>query len=358
MRQNPQKKQWWKLIVWAVVIIGGYFFYNNIQYNNAINESVVSSKNIGEASEVDMTFVIFSGDSPTKIANALKEQNLISSSEYFLKYLKENNLDSKLYAGNYELKNTMTLSEIAKIVTTKAEFVKILVPEGLTISEMDARFAKNNIFEAGDFENCVLKTCDFSSFDFIADFTVLSKREYLEGYFFPATYKIRESELTPQKLANEMLKAFKIRAINLGILNGKNGKTLQEIVTMASIIEKESSTHSGEEPNMISGILWNRIDKKIPLGADATIRYALQKDSSALTHSDLSADNKFNTRLYKGLPPHAIANAGEDSLKSAGNPTNTKFLFYLHDKTKKIHYAVTNTQHENNKKTFCGGSCE
>ncbi len=353
--QPAQKKQWWKLIVWAVVLIGGYFFYDNSKYSDAIESSAFSESGISTESVI---FTINSGDSPRKIADTLEEKNIIVSAKYFLRYLKENNLDAKLYAGKYELDNTDTLLEVAKILTTKAEFIKILIPEGLTISEIDARLAQKNIFPAGDFERCVLKTCNFTNFDFIEDFTVLNKREYLEGYFFPATYKVKEQDLTPQIFANKMLEAFEMRAKKLDILEGKNGKTLNEIVTMASIIEKESSTHSGEESNMISGILWNRIKKGIPLGADATIRYALQKNSSALTRSELSEDNKFNTRLYKNLPPHAISNPGEASLESAINPTNTEYLFYLHDKNKKIHYAVSNAQHEKNKTKFCGGSCE
>jgi len=359
MQKKMQKKrQWWKLIIWAIVIIGAYYLYDNYQYKSAINEGVVTRENDEFTKEVNETFTILHGNSPTVIAKRLEEKKLISSSSYFLRYLKNNNLDSELYSGSYELNNIMTLSEIAIKLTTKAEFIKILIPEGLTIQEIDARLASKNIFTAGEFEKCVLQTCNFTNFDFISDFTILSKRKYLEGYFFPATYKIKESELTPQIFANKMLEAFEIRAKKLDILDGKNGKTLQEIVTMASIIEKESSTHSGKEPNMISGILWNRIDQNIPLGADATIRYALKKDSSALTRIELQKDNTFNTRKYKGLPPHAIANAGEASLKAAINPSDTKYLFYLHDKKQKIHYAITNTQHENNKTQFCGGSCE
>ncbi len=355
--QPVQKKQWWKLIIWALLFIGVYFLYDNHRYDVAINTSVFSENN--SYSERDsVLFTINAGDTPREIAELLEEQNLISEKRYFLRYIKENNLDSKLYAGTYELQNDKTLLEIAKILTTKAEFLKILIPEGLTISEIDARLAEKNIFKAGEFEMCVFKTCNFSNFDFIADFTILSKREYLEGYFFPATYRVKAEGLTPQIFANKMLEAFEVRAKKLDILDGKNQKTLHEIVTMASIIEKESSTHGKTESNVISGILWNRIEKGIPLGADATIRYALKKDSSALTRSELSADNKFNTRIYKNLPPHAISNPGEASLRSAINPSDTKYLFYLHDKNKKIHYAVTNTQHENNKSLFCGGSCE
>jgi len=351
----PKKKQWWKLLIWGVLFIGGYFIYDNIAYNSAI-ENAVSQKY--SSSSEPIAFVVKSGDTPVVIANSLEKQNIISSSKYFLRYVIDQEIDSKLYSGVYELQNSMTLSEIAKKLTTKPEFITILIPEGLTISEIDARLAKKNIFTAGEFEKCVLKTCNFSSVDFISDFTTLEKRQYLEGYFFPATYQMKESELTPELFAIKMLRTFEMRANSLNILNGKNNKTLHEIVTMASIIEKESSTHSGEESNMISGVLWNRVEKGIPLGADATIRYGLQKDSSALTRSDLSADNKFNTRIYKNLPPHAIASPGEASLKAASNPSSTKYLFYLHDKNKKIHYAVNNAEHEKNKTTFCGGSCE
>ncbi len=350
----PEKKQWWKLFVWGVVCIGGYFLYDGSMYKSAIDTSILDETGENKAVE----FVISLGDTPSQVADQLEDQQMISSSRYFLRYITENNLDANLYSGKYELNTAMSLSQIAHILTTKPEFMKILIPEGLTLSEIDARLAQKGVFEEGDFLQCVLKTCNFSDFDFIANFTVLSKREYLEGYFFPATYKVKEEGLTPQIFANKMLQAFESRAQKLDIMEGKNGKSLHEIVVMASIIEKESSSHSGEESNMISGILWNRIEKSIPLGADATIRYALQKDSSALTRSELSEDNEFNTRIYKGLPPHAIANPGEASLKAAVNPSDTEYLFYLHDKSKKIHYAITNNQHEKNKNVFCGGSCE
>lgn len=353
--EPAQKKQWWKLLIWGILLIGGYFIYDNISYKSAVEGSVSQGYN---SYSMPVSFVIKNGDTAVVIANLLEEQNIISSSKYFLRYVIEEEIDSKLYSGVYELQNSMTLSEIAIKLTTKPEFINILIPEGLTIAEIDARLAQKNIFTAGEFEMCVLKTCNFSDFDFISDFTVLNKRQYLEGYFFPATYKMKKSELTPEVLAIKMLKAFEMRANKLNILSGKNKKTLHEIVIMASIIEKESSTHSGEESNMISGILWNRVDQRIPLGADATIRYALQKNSSALTRFDLSADNTFNTRIYKNLPPHAIANPGEASLKAASNPSNTEYLFYLHDKNKKIHYAMNNTEHEKNKTIFCGGSCE
>ncbi len=350
-----RKRQWWKLLIWGILFGGGYYYYDNFSYQSAINESVVDQENAIEKSE---TFIVSHGNSPRDIADSLEKKHFISSASYFLRYLKEHNLDSQLYSGKYELSNTMTLSEIAKKLTTKAEFIKILIPEGLTISEIDERLASHHIFEKGEFEKCVLQSCTFSQFDFIASFTPLQKRSYLEGYFFPATYKMKKSDLTPQRFANKMLETFEIRAKKLGIIDGFNGKTLHEIVTMASIIEKESSTHTGTEPMMISGILWNRIQKHIPLGADATLRYILQKDSSALTQGELQNDNSFNTRKYKGLPPHAIANPGEDSLKAAITPADTKYLFYLHDKNQKIHYAITNIQHEKNKRIFCGGSCE
>ena len=109
---------------------------------------------------------------------------------------------------------------------------------------------------------------------------------------------------------------------------------------------------------MIAGILWNRIDQKIPLGVDASTRYALQKKSDALTRTDLNHDGKFNTRKHKGLPPHPISNPGDASLHAARNPSETDYLFYLHDKNGKIHYAKTNAEHEKNKNIFCGSSCE
>ncbi len=343
--QQTQKKQWWKLIIWAIVLCLFYFAWSSYSYSSDIKSTVSEIENFSY-------FTIESGDVPKKISKKLEEQNFIVSSASFIKYLTENNLDVKLYNGRYSLSPHLTIPEIVEILTTPAEFISITIPEGLTLAEIDKRMSDKGYFKEGEFLKCITSECSFPSFSFLP-----LKRSDYEGYFFPATYSIKDSELSPKTLAQQMLSAFQQRIIKHN-LDSDEKRSREDIVIMASLIEKESSSHEGDESAMISGILWNRIDRKIPLGVDASTRYALQKDSSALTKTDLNHEGEFNTRKHKGLPPHAISNAGDASLNAARNPKKTDYLFYLHDKNGIIHYAKTNAEHEKNKRIFCGSSCE
>jgi UPF0755 protein len=115
---------------------------------------------------------------------------------------------------------------------------------------------------------------------------------------------------------------------------------------MASIIEKEAK---GEEDRyFISGILWKRISKGIPLQVDAPFLYILGKESSELTRADLAINSPFNTYKNKGLTPSPIGNPGLESIKAAIKPKDSPYLYYLHDSDGNIHYAKTYTEHLKN----------
>lgn len=341
---SQPRRKWWKLIIWGGVIIGGWFLWDMVSYQQAIKTSISLEQN-------EQSFTISSGESPKTIANHLEEQGILDSSEYFLRYIKSVELDTHLLAGTYSLPDSYTISELATLFTTPAEVISITFPEGLTLEEMDTLLVKKGLFEPNEFLDCVQNTCDFSSFDFLPP-----HRNHWEGYFFPATYSFSEQNLTPFALGEQMLLAFQQRIAKHSLR--ENTRSLEDILIMASLIEKESSSHQGNESQMIAGILWNRIDQNIPLGVDASTRYALKKTSDPLTRTDLSHSGPFNTRKHTGLPPYGISAPGDASLYAAANPADTKYLFYLHDLSGQIRYAMTNAQHEANKQKYCGGSCE
>jgi UPF0755 protein len=345
LKKTEKKRQWWKLIIWGIFFIITYFIFDYFKYQSNINTPISQNQSFED-------FIINDGDSPSFIGEKLEKSLFISSATSFVRYLKEVNKDNKIYSGKYRISASMNIPEIIEVLTTPQKYTKVTIPEGLTIKEIDELLFKKKIFKENEFLNCIKKTCNFDDYKFLP-----KDRNLYEGYFFPATYELKENQINIQDLANKMLNAFN-KKINKLKLDSHKKYSLQEILTMASIIEKESSSHKGQESKTISGILWNRIEKEIPLGADATTRYALQNKSKALTKTDLQHAGPFNTRKTKGLPPHAISSPGEASLIASMNPKETSYLFYLHDKTKQIHYAITNSQHEQNKKKYCGGSCE
>lgn len=327
----------------GVIAIIGYAIYE-WNYASALANTVSESS----ARE---KFTIEKGASVDSIANNLVDQRFIESSWAAKTYLSRNNLDTKIVAGTHYISSSMTIPQIMDIVTSTIPTERITIPEGLTIEEIDEKLSSKYGFKEGEFLLCVQKTCDFSQFSFLP-----KDKTMWEGYFFPSTYEFSHDEKSAELLATAMLERFEKKMQTIGLQNNK--RSLEDLVIMASIIEKESSSHEGDESKMIAGILWNRIDQSIPLGADATLRYGIKNATKALTVSELQNDNAFNTRVHKGLPPHAISNPGEHSLLAAAAPAKTSYLFYLHDSDKKIRYAITDAQHEANKTKYCGGSCE
>ena len=130
----------------------------------------------------------------------------------------------------------------------------------------------------------------------------------------------------------------------------KSGRTQDEILTMASILEKEASKIKDRQ--QIAGVLWHRIDVGMPLQVDAVFPYIIGKNTFELTREDLAVDSPYNTYKYKGLPPGPIGNPGLDSILAAATPIKSKYVFFLSDKQGNFHYAVTYAQHLVNKAKY------
>jgi UPF0755 protein len=148
------------------------------------------------------------------------------------------------------------------------------------------------------------------------------------------------------------MKAFETDLVNEKTVNPIYGKvrTLKDIITMASILEREAN--GKDEARVISGILWKRIQKNMPMQVDATFLYSIQKGSSALTQTDLKTDGPYNTYTRTGLPVGPIGNPGTVMIDAALHPTDSPYWYYLHDDKGGIHYAKTYQEHLKNKKLY------
>ncbi|MEK7502885.1 MAG: endolytic transglycosylase MltG [Patescibacteria group bacterium] len=203
--------------------------------------------------------------------------------------------------------------------------ITITIPEGYTASQMAELFEQNSLFSKEEFLN-------------------FAGRE--EGYLFPDTYKFFK-KTTPQKVAEKMKNNFDIKVAEFLPEISRQKKSLDDIVIMASIIEKE--VHNPEDRKIVSGILWKRIDKGIGLQVDASLTYILGKASAELTQDDLKMDSPYNTYKYKGLPKGPISNPGKEAIEAAVFPQTSPYLFYLSDKDGITRYAKNFEEHKNNK---------
>lgn len=329
-----------KLIILLIIVIGGvgmWYHYSLLP--------------VDAGSEIRRTVKIPSGSSVAGIAEILKEEKIIRSSTAFRIFIKFHYPDLVFQAGSFVVRPAMTVEEIIEVISTGmgAEMI-VTIPEGFTVKDIDALLTEKRLVERGDVIKCA-DTCDFSSFEFLPFGSIrglATRGGVVEGYLYPDTYFIVSDDFEPKFFLERLLTVFRKRVIDrLSKDIEHSGRSLHEIVTMASLIEEETRTH--EERPIVAGILWKRFDAGRGLDVDAAIRYILEKQTSALTGEDLNTSSPYNIRKFRGLPPGPIASPSFDSIEAALHPEISEYWYYLHGEDGKIRYAVTNEEHNINK---------
>lgn len=292
------------------------------------------------------------GSTTPAIAEELEAKELIRSPGAFVRYAKKSGKASSLQAGTFVLQRTMTTAQIVEALSTGVtQEMSVTIPEGYTVQDIDDLLAKKGLISGGEIVDCA-NTCDFDSYDFLPPLGNMAKRGgRLEGYLYPDTYFVSSQNLDPAQFLGRMLTAFRTKVLDKKSEDiDASGRSLHEIITMASLVEEE--TRTGDERGIVSGILWKRLDEGIGLYVDASNRYILNKPTEAITASDLKMDSPYNLRKYQGLPPGPIANPGMASIEAAINPVDSPYYYYLHGTDGQIRYAVTNDEHNLNKARY------
>lgn len=277
---------------------------------------------------VDSTFVIENGMSTRLAAKALKEQGMIRSEWYFYTTVILFYDPRNIKASTYYFSEPLRTNEIIEQLLTgdfDNDLVRVTFPEGIPALEMV------DILESADL-------VDFDSELF------LTLAQPVEGTLFPDTFFVPPNfsaadwfELLTQQHRTVM-----------SDLRGKYEQALsdEEIIILASIIEREAN--SEESMRMVSGILQNRLEIGMPLQADATMEYVLEKPLAELVPSDLEIDTPYNTYLYTGLPPTPIGNPGRTALEAVFNPIESENFFYITGNDGNFYYAETFDEHRRN----------
>ena len=246
-------------------------------------------------SKVRINVTIPRGASLQEISEILQKNNLIRDKFVFQLYVKIKKLENKLQAGDYEIQKNLTNAEIVELLQNgKSEQLKITIPEGSTIEQIDDILAKKSLIKPGEFVTCT-KRCQLS-------FSV----DTLEGYLFPSTYFVNANNFSSKDFIERLYKEFQKQIEPLRDALNNSTRSLNDIVIVASMIEREA--FSDDEMSMISDVIWKRLDEGIPLGIDATTRYEKNDWTNPLYTEDFESDSLYNTRKKLGLPPTAISN--------------------------------------------------
>jgi UPF0755 protein len=242
--------------------------------------------------------------------------------------------DASVVAGDYQFSNASDVFTIAHLITTGTFGlvpVKIRIPEGSSTIEMAAIFSK------------LLPR--FHSAEF------LKESAPLEGYLFPDTYFFLPNA-DEKVVIRTMLSNFEIQIAKVQPQIDAYGKPLSDVITMASLLEKEARIPTDRQK--IAGLLWRRISIGMPLQVDAAFLYILGRTTFDLSMKDLQTDSPYNTYRYKGLPPGPIDSPGLESIQAAVTPIDTGALFYLADNNGVTHFSKTYAQHLQNKALYLG----
>ena len=291
-------------------------------------------------------FLITKGSSAAKIAQDLKNEGYIGNTLIFKSYVRLTRKASKIPPGSYKIPKNLTMREVVEVLLAGPKDVWVLIPEGLRREEV-ANLLAEGLGKDGEEREV-----------FIDGF--LEATSGSEGFLFPDTY-LFSKDVSPASIAIRMREVFnkKVESLIKSIGEGgtKEGLSFNEVVTLASIIERE--TRRDSERALVAGILLKRLNIGMALQADATVQYAVSsakcKVQSAkcewwpqVLRADLKLTSPFNTYSNAGLPPSPIANPGLSSLEAAANPAETDFLYYLHDSEGIIHTAQTYSEHQEN----------
>ncbi len=282
------------------------------------------------------------GESVQKIAMTLKEKGIIRKRLVFLLAYKLLYPRESLKAGEYEFILPLSLKDfLNKLIEGKVYLHPLVIPEGLTRGEIAELLESMNFFKKEEFLEATLQTQLISSLD--------TDALDLEGYLFPDTYFVPKG-ISAFEFASMMVSQFKT------VFNEDSRRrtselrmTTREIVTLASLIEKETSLP--EEKKLISSVFHNRLRRGMKLDCDPTIIYFLKKEgkyknSNGLKKKDLSLDNPYNTYIYPGLPPSPICNPGRDSLQAALFPSNEQYLYFVSKNDGSHHFSQTYPEHQ------------
>lgn len=320
-------------------------------------------------------YVIEQGMTTTQIAEKLKDMGLIGNVNFFKIISKLEGYDGTYKTGSHYLKKGLELKEIMKILSSPTETIKVMFPEGFTIKKIAARLASKEIGLCTEEEFLYAVDELPKQKEFLEEYTFLKdlpdRDHVLEGYLFPDTY-LFDLAATPEEIIRIMLNNFENRYLTKyqdraaelwG--EGKGGLTMDEVIVIASIVEKECQVSF--ERRKIAGVFCNRLRPGSTLSkleSCATLQYIIDRDeiprspglvSGEYTKAEMSMEDRYNTYKYEGLPAGPICNPGMESIKAVlyYEEHNYKYFVLNAKADNGTHvFGKTYTEHEQNIKNY------
>lgn len=270
------------------------------------------------------------------IALYLDAQGLLNHRPTFELLAKVTSADRSIKPGEYGFHAGMRpLDILSDLQQGHVVLHQVTFPEGFTLLQIARRLAAQGLAEEAEFLRLARDR------EFIATLGVHA--DTLEGYLFPTTYRFAKYSTAKDLIGTMVAFTWKAFTPALRHRSKEMGMSMHEVLTLASVIEKETGASS--ERSLISGVFHNRLGRHIPLQSDPTVIYALESFDGNLRKRDLSVDNPYNTYRYRGLPPGPIANPGLQSIRAALYPDKNSYLFFVSRNDGTHHFSSTLSEH-------------
>jgi len=310
-----------RLLISSIITIGIIIIAVSAIYTLYMGKE---SKPVDPDSKEYISVTIPNGTGTEGIAKILEENNLIDNTGVFKLQSKSKGYDGKFKAGQYSLSPSMSMDDIMKsLMTGSADTTRFTIPEGYDIKRTTEKLSEEGLINAETFAK-EIEAGQFD-YDFLADAPAGGNR--LEGFLFPNTYDIFTTA-NEHDIIDKMLYQFnKVFTDEYYARADELGMSVREVITLASIIEREARIP--EDRPLIASAFYNRLRIDMPLQSCATVQYILGEQKPVLSIKDTQIESPYNTYLNPGLPPGPIASPGADSIKAALYPADTDYLYFL-----------------------------
>ena len=283
------------------------------------------------------------GASFSRVMDVLEAEGLLRQRELFHLLALLRNGTRQIRAGEYEFSGWMSPSEIlGKLIRGEVKGYRITVPEGFTVRQILERLLASKLVDEKEFLRLSTDRQFLS--------TLGIEGRSLEGYLFPDTY-ILDRSMDTRTIVTTMVNQFWHHVTpSMTKRSADLGLTVDQFVTLASIIEKE--TGRKEEMPLIAAVFHNRLKRRMPLQSDPTVIYGIADFDGNLRKQDLLKKTPYNTYLIAGLPPGPIANPGLDALQAALYPTEADYLYFVSKNDGSHQFSDNLSQHNSAVKKY------
>ncbi|MBL7141548.1 endolytic transglycosylase MltG [Patescibacteria group bacterium] len=337
-------------VVFIILAIFLYFFLQTTSPEVALTNQELELK----------TFVIEKGEGLKEIGQKLKDQGFIKNSKLFEFYAFLSQARNKFWPGEYHLNTGINLKELVKTLISEplAREKTVTLIEGWTNKETGVFLEKEELAIQDDFFTALDEISRaeeiLNKYEFLPEAVEKSfiedSQAKLQGYLFPDTYRFYE-QTTAQAIIKKMLENFDQKLDSqLRTKIKESGRTIFEMITLASLIEKEAALD--QDRRLIADIFWKRLNADWALESCATINYILGTAKPRLSFEDTRIPSPYNTYLNSGLPPGPINNPGLSAIRAAIEPLENDYCCFLSTDEGKVIFSQTIEEHNRNKAIY------